>query len=61
MAQLRCPICDRPFDSDKSDSMPFCSPTCREIDLSRWLDEAYGFPYEGNETVQSTDYRDDDE
>jgi endogenous inhibitor of DNA gyrase (YacG/DUF329 family) len=26
--------------------MPFCSERCRQVDLGRWLDEAYGLPIE---------------
>lgn len=42
MPLLRCPICDKPFDSEKSPAMPFCSNRCRWIDLGHWLDEDYG-------------------
>lgn len=35
-----CPICKQPSDPD-SDSHPFCSPRCRQIDLGRWLDGRY--------------------
>jgi endogenous inhibitor of DNA gyrase (YacG/DUF329 family) len=44
MSLLRCPICDRPFESNDSTALPFCSPRCRQIDLGRWLDERYGYP-----------------
>jgi endogenous inhibitor of DNA gyrase (YacG/DUF329 family) len=46
MAHIRCPICRRLFDTDQSDSMPFCSHRCRQIDLGRWLDEGYSVPIE---------------
>ena len=46
MAELRCPICDTPFESSESKALPFCSPRCRQIDLGRWLDESYGLQYE---------------
>jgi len=29
--------------------MPFCSPRCRQIDLGRWLKEAYGVPCQREE------------
>ncbi len=44
MATMRCSICNKPFDSEKSASMPFCSPRCKQIDLGRWLNEDYGIP-----------------
>ncbi len=46
MPTVRCPICEQPFDVDASSSMPFCSDRCRQIDLSRWLDERYSLPVE---------------
>ena len=41
-----CPVCQRQFDSEQSETLPFCSDRCRLIDLKRWLDERYGLPYE---------------
>ena len=42
MSEIRCSICDRPFDSQQSTTMPFCSERCRLLDLNRWLEEGYG-------------------
>ena len=42
---MRCPICNREFDSTSSQVLPFCSPRCQQVDLSRWLGEAYGLPH----------------
>jgi uncharacterized protein len=44
MTLLRCPICDKQFQSTDSAAAPFCSPRCRQIDLARWLDERYSVP-----------------
>ncbi len=53
MATMRCSICDEPFDSAKSTSMPFCSARCKQIDLGRWLKEDYGIPVPpGEEDVE---------
>jgi uncharacterized protein len=41
MAVLHCPICGKVFESGQSPAMPFCSPRCRQMDLGRWLSEAY--------------------
>jgi hypothetical protein len=49
MAQIRCPICERMFDQAESQSMPFCSPRCKQIDLGRWLGERYSMPVERSE------------
>jgi uncharacterized protein len=46
MPELRCPVCDHPFDTEKSPALPFCSERCQQIDLGRWLDERHGLPYE---------------
>jgi uncharacterized protein len=42
----RCPICDLSFDTEHSDSLPFCSARCKRIDLARWFDERYSMPIE---------------
>ncbi len=49
MAEVRCSVCGRLFDSDESEAMPFCSGRCKQLDLGRWLDEKYGLPYESEE------------
>lgn len=49
MAELRCPVCQKRFDSDQSEAMPFCSLRCKQVDLGRWLEEGYGLPYESED------------
>ena len=39
----RCPICKQPA---RADHRPFCSKRCAQIDLGRWLGEAYRAPAE---------------
>ena len=46
MTTIRCPICQKQFDPAESQAMPFCSDRCRQIDLGRWLREAYSVPVE---------------
>ena len=46
MATLICPICSKSFESDQSQSLPFCCERCKQIDLSRWLGERYTLPAE---------------
>lgn len=41
---MRCPLCNREFDSATSPALPFCSERCRTIDLGRWLGETYSLP-----------------
>lgn len=41
---MRCPVCNKEFRPDQTDSMPFCSSRCRTLDLGRWLDEDYSVP-----------------
>lgn len=43
---MRCPICKKEFAPETSASLPFCSDRCRQIDLGRWLGEAYAVPVE---------------
>ncbi|MGF1474324.1 MAG: DNA gyrase inhibitor YacG [Geminicoccaceae bacterium] len=37
----RCPTCGAPTVRA---TRPFCSPRCRDLDLSRWLDGDYSIP-----------------
>jgi uncharacterized protein len=41
---MRCPTCERQFESAESTARPFCSERCRLIDLGRWLGEGYTVP-----------------
>jgi endogenous inhibitor of DNA gyrase (YacG/DUF329 family) len=41
VAELKCSICRKPFESTESTALPFCSDRCRLIDLGRWLGEHY--------------------
>lgn len=36
-----CPICGRPGDPRFG---PFCSKRCADVDLGRWLTDAYAVP-----------------
>ena len=63
MSLIRCPICDRKFESNLSPAMPFCSERCRDVDLGRWLDESYSVPvepdpdaFEEEQQHEDTDY-----
>lgn len=53
MSEIRCPVCDAPFDPKKSPARPFCSERCKRIDLGRWLNERYGLPYERPEDPEA--------
>jgi uncharacterized protein len=46
MPLILCPMCGKPFDSETSSAMPFCSERCRLIDLGRWLSEENRLPVE---------------
>ena len=37
----KCPICGKPVAAE---FRPFCSARCKQIDLNRWLSEAYRVP-----------------
>jgi hypothetical protein len=37
----KCPICGKPATEA---SKPFCSERCRDVDLNRWLSDAYCIP-----------------
>ncbi len=58
MSKIRCPICDKRFESGDSPSPPFCSDRCRKIDLGRWLGESYGVPGQ-REEEEAADAKDE--
>lgn len=42
-----CPICARPVAPRASNkAFPFCTKTCKLVDLGRWLDGTYRVPAE---------------
>jgi hypothetical protein len=41
-----CPICGRPASEQ---TLPFCSPRCRDVDLHRWLSGHYVVPGSEND------------
>jgi endogenous inhibitor of DNA gyrase (YacG/DUF329 family) len=42
--QVRCPTCGAATGWRDNPQRPFCSLTCRLIDLGGWLDERYRIP-----------------
>jgi len=51
-----CPICAKPSSQAHH---PFCSARCQDIDLNRWLSDAYRVPT--NEAPQAAPRPEDDE
>jgi uncharacterized protein len=41
MSRVTCPTCRTPAPWDGNPHRPFCSLSCRLIDLGVWLDERY--------------------
>jgi uncharacterized protein len=48
----RCPTCKRATFWKDNPQRPFCSFTCRLIDLGIWLDEGYVVPEEPPDDVR---------
>ena len=47
LCRLTCPICDKKLKGRtvaELPHLPFCSARCKQIDLGRWLGEAYRVP-----------------
>lgn len=44
----KCSYCSQDFEVANKQYLPFCSRRCKEIDLSNWLTESYGLPFEGD-------------
>jgi uncharacterized protein len=41
---VKCPTCDGSAPWQSNPHRPFCSLTCRLVDLGVWLDEGYRVP-----------------
>ncbi|HEY7039891.1 MAG TPA: DNA gyrase inhibitor YacG [Methylomirabilota bacterium] len=44
VGQVRCPRCGAGREWSGNPHRPFCSLTCRLVDLGVWLDERYRIP-----------------
>jgi endogenous inhibitor of DNA gyrase (YacG/DUF329 family) len=56
MAEAVCPICGKKVERSKAPDFPFCSSRCRQIDLGRWLGQAYSIPEaEESESAENSD------
>ena len=61
MPTLVCSTCRRPFDPDRSAALPFCSERCRQVDLHRWLTDAYRVPVQpADEETRDEEMRDEE-
>ncbi len=54
----KCPICGKPATDA---SRPFCSETCRRIDLDRWRTETYRIPAKENDDEAESAPKPEDE
>jgi len=58
--QLTCPYCRKAFNREATQSMPFCSSRCKQIDLGLWLNESHGIPFESDpEIYNGHDFEDE--
>ena len=55
---LRCAYCAQSVAAERADLLPFCSVRCQQLDLSKWLDERHGLPWECED---ESDFGTDDE
>lgn len=54
---MLCPICSKPSDPKLE---PFCSKTCKNIDLLRWFNEGYRIPTQEPVTEEGESDEEDD-
>jgi hypothetical protein len=57
--QVKCPQCEITFSYYESESRPFCSDRCKQIDLGHWFKESYVVPLK--ESVPEATIEIDDE
>lgn len=43
---MNCPICKNSVTDTDPEVRPFCSPRCKKLDLSNWLEGKYRLPRE---------------
>jgi uncharacterized protein len=57
--RIECPICKRVLANapDDYDPRPFCSASCKMVDLGNWLSDAYRIPASGDESETEADER----
>jgi CDP-diacylglycerol--serine O-phosphatidyltransferase len=57
LVPVRCPTCHGPSSTDaaQNPSRPFCSPRCKLIDFSKWIDGSYAIPGPPVDGESSTD------
>jgi endogenous inhibitor of DNA gyrase (YacG/DUF329 family) len=53
----RCPVCGKPSAQAFA---PFCSARCQDVDLHRWLSDAYRIPTDEPETPPDSSAEDED-
>lgn len=46
--KVKCPQCSLSFSYYESESRPFCSTKCQQIDLGHWFKESYTVPVKEN-------------
>ena len=44
--KVKCLQCQKEFIYGESESRPFCSDRCKEVDMGHWLFESYKLPSE---------------
>ena len=44
--KVKCLQCPKEFVYRESESRPFCSDRCKEVDMGHWLFESYKLPSE---------------
>jgi endogenous inhibitor of DNA gyrase (YacG/DUF329 family) len=47
--RVRCPTCRTPTPWNGNPYRPFCSLTCRLVDLGQWLDGHYRVPSDNDD------------
>lgn len=49
---VKCPRCGEQVEWKGNDCRPFCSESCKLIDLGDWISEEYGIP---EQTIKKDD------
>jgi endogenous inhibitor of DNA gyrase (YacG/DUF329 family) len=57
---MKCPTCDKDFESIENPFRPFCSERCKLVDLGRWIAEGYRVPSQEKAREETPSNADED-
>jgi endogenous inhibitor of DNA gyrase (YacG/DUF329 family) len=57
--RAKCPYCGKEIEIQGNQWRPFCSKSCKILDLWNWVNEAYSIKLDETEQEQSKEFQDE--